>query len=179
MGDREIIDLLFNREERGLLEAEMLYKSRLLRIAEGLLSKEDAEECVNDVFLALWNHIPPARPDKLFPYMVQSLKNLAKNRWKAEQTQKRHAEIIELSDELAACIPDPTANTEEEAILAASNALSLFLKKQSRMKRDMFVLRYWYGKSIGEIASLFGFSFSKTAKLLERMKEELKKKVRS
>ena len=57
MGDREIIDLLFNREERGLLEAEMLYKSRLLRIAEGLLSKEDAEEYVNDVFLALWNHI--------------------------------------------------------------------------------------------------------------------------
>lgn len=33
-----------------------------MNIAMKLVSKEDAEECVNDTFLAVWNQIPPNKP---------------------------------------------------------------------------------------------------------------------
>ena len=43
MTDRSIIELLKERDERGLTEIEQAYGGRLRRIAESLLSKEDAE----------------------------------------------------------------------------------------------------------------------------------------
>ena len=92
MTDRSIIELLEKRDEEGLREAERQYGQRLRRIAERLLSKEDAEECVNDVFLALWNHVPPEKPENLMAYMTVILKNNARNRWSAEKAVKRNAE---------------------------------------------------------------------------------------
>ena len=72
MTDRSIIELLKERDERGLTEIEQAYGGRLRRIAESLLSKEDAEECVNDLYLALWKHIPPDEPVNLPSYMGES-----------------------------------------------------------------------------------------------------------
>lgn len=48
-----------------------------MNIAMKLVSKEDAEECVNDTFLAVWNQIPPNRPDPLCAYIFRITKNLA------------------------------------------------------------------------------------------------------
>ena len=93
MTDRSIIELLKERDERGLTEIEQAYGGRLRRIAESLLSKEDAEECVNDLYLALWKHIPPDEPVNLPSYMGAILRNLARDRWKAENRAKRRAEI--------------------------------------------------------------------------------------
>ena len=108
MTDRSIIQLLNQRDERGLEETQRLYGQRLTRIAETLLSKEDAEECVNDVYTALWNRVPQDESDSLMPYLAAILRNLARMRWRAEKAAKRSAEIISLSDETAEILPDPT-----------------------------------------------------------------------
>ena len=62
MTDRQIIELFLKRDENGIAETERLYGARLTRIAEAFLSREDAEECVSDTYLAAWNHIPPDEP---------------------------------------------------------------------------------------------------------------------
>ena len=63
MEDREIVDLLFVRSERGLDELERKYGRRLHALAMNILAdRRDAEECLNDVRLAVWNAIPPERP---------------------------------------------------------------------------------------------------------------------
>ena len=178
MTDRQIIELFLHRDESGIAELERQYGARLTRIAEGFLSREDSEECVNDTWLAAWNHIPPDEPRNLFAYLAVILRNKALNRLKAEQAKKRSVEVVELSEELAACIPDPKADTENEALSSFSDVLNRFLQAESPENRKMFVLRFWYGKNFREIAERFGCSEAKVQKTLNRMKHQLKKKYK-
>ena len=175
MTDRQIIELFLQRDEFGIEEMGRVYGARLLNIARGLLSSEDAEECVNDTYLALWTHIPPDEPVHLFAYAVTILRNLSKDRWRALNAEKRKAEIVELSEELSECLPDPGNNTEDEAIFRATDALNRYLSRQDRTKRNIFILYYWYGKSTKEISKQFGRTKGSTEKLLARMREELKR----
>ena len=61
MKDEKIIDLFFARDEEALRQIENKYGSLCRYIASNFLClREDRDECVNDVMLALWNSIPPA-----------------------------------------------------------------------------------------------------------------------
>lgn len=175
MTDVEIIQLFFDRDERGIAELERQYGRRFLRAAERLLSREDAEECLNDAYLAVWEHVPPDRPRNLRAYVETILRNLALNRLRSANALKRKVNLVELDDALSAMIPDPRANTEEQAILEVSDLLNSFLKKQSPSKRSLFVMRYLYGQQIPEITEALGFSEAKVRKTLLRMKDDLKK----
>ena len=62
MEDREIVALYWDRSEAAVAETQARYGPYCLAIARRILgSGEDAEECVNDVWLAAWNSIPPHR----------------------------------------------------------------------------------------------------------------------
>ena len=174
MTDREIIELFFNRDERGIAEVQKAYGSRLVHFAERYLSKEDAEECVDDTYLLLWKHIPPAEPDHFYAYAVKVLRNLVLNRLESMNAQKRKADIIELSDELADCLPDRGASTENQAVEHVSGVVNRFLYSQDPEKRHLFLRRYWFGDPVSEIARATGFTGSKIRKMLQRMKKELR-----
>ena len=178
MEDKQILELILKRDEAGIKEIEQRYGARLRLIAEGLLSKEDAEECLNDAYLILWNHAPEVKPQHLFAYLVMILKNLARQRWRDAKARKRDAVTVELSEQLAETLADFGTDTEGEAILNASDCINRFLKKQEKKNRVMFVLRYWYGKEIREIADYVGISSAAAAKALNRMKRKLIDAVR-
>ena len=56
MEDESIIELYFDRDERALRETEAKYGPLCRQVANNILgSPQDAEECVNDVYLALWD----------------------------------------------------------------------------------------------------------------------------
>ena len=78
----------------------------------------------------------------------------------------------------AAVIPDPRANTEEEALLEISDPLNHFLGSLTPENRKMFILRFWYGMSIREVADRTGNTEAKVQKLLSRLKQRLKKAFR-
>lgn len=174
MTDREIIELFFNRDERGIAEVQKAYGSRLVHFAERYLSKEDAEECVDDTYLLLWKHIPPAEPDHFYAYIVKILRNLVLNRLEGMNARKRKADLIELSDELSECLPDRSPSTETLAIEHVSGVVNRFLCSQEPEKRHIFLRRYWFGDPISEIARATGFTVSKIRKMLLRMKKELR-----
>ena len=63
MDDTAIIELYHRREERAIIESDRKYGGMCRSIALRLLGlREDAEECVNDTWYAVWNKIPPDRP---------------------------------------------------------------------------------------------------------------------
>ena len=68
MEDNQILAYFFARNEQGLKELEAKYGTRLKHLAMGILPEEDALECVNDTYLAVWNSIPPKKPEFLFAY---------------------------------------------------------------------------------------------------------------
>ena len=59
MRDRKIIKLIEKRDEKGLEALSEKYEKLLTYIATGILGSnvEDIEECVNDTYLKIWNHI--------------------------------------------------------------------------------------------------------------------------
>ena len=61
----------------------------------------------------------------------------------------------------------------EESFL--TSILNKFLYAQPKLRRNIFISRYWYLYSIREIAELYGLSESKVKVLLFRMRNELKK----
>ena len=66
MEDAQIIDHFFRRDPEALRAAQEKYEKRCLAAARHILpDARDAEECVSDVWLRLWNAIPPERPRSL------------------------------------------------------------------------------------------------------------------
>ena len=70
MDDGKIIELFWSRSQEALERTREKYGALCGSLAGRLLrSAEDVEECVNDAYMALWDAIPPARPDHLGAYM--------------------------------------------------------------------------------------------------------------
>ena len=174
MTDREIIELFTARDEKAIRVMAGRYGVRLQRIAENFLCPEDAEECVNDLYLALWKHIPPENPVHLFAYAVRILRNLAMMRLRAQGAAKRNAEFVALTDELAEVLEDASMNTEDEAIAMADDRIVRFLNCVDEEKQYLFVHRYFYGESIAELMKETGFSKSKIEVTLFRLRKKLR-----
>lgn len=67
MDDIEIINLFFNRDEKAINELKKNYETYLRKVSMNILGDEsDAEECLNDSYLSVWNSIPPAKPEHRF-----------------------------------------------------------------------------------------------------------------
>lgn len=81
MEDVQIIDLLFRRDPAALEAVEARYGKKCLASACRILpDRRDAEECVSDVWLRLWNAIPPERPRSLAAYIACIVRRVALDR---------------------------------------------------------------------------------------------------
>ena len=90
MDDAAIVSLFWQRDERALAETEQKYGSYCRHIAHSILADEqDAEESVNDAWLAAWQSIPPQRPGRLGTYLGKLTRNLSISRLRSLSAQKR------------------------------------------------------------------------------------------
>ena len=176
MDDKTIIALYESRDETAVKETQKKYGGLCQYIAEQILSsREDAEECVNDAYLGVWNSIPPTRPDSLRAYVCTLVRRLSIKRYHHEKAQKRNSTYDESLDELAGVLSD--GNTVETALDAKelSMVLELFLETLKKDDRVMFVRRYWFSESISEIAAHFDMSAHAVSVRLSRVREALRK----
>ena len=175
MDDSKIMTLLWERQEQALRELEQKYDVQLKKIASRIVSEEDAEECVNDTYLAVWNSVPPNKPEYLFAYTAKICRNLALNKVERNNAMKRSAVVVELSAELIESIPDnkPVRDGQE-----LREAIEKFLKDVSEEQRKIFLRRYWYGESIKELAKAFGYRENKVKSILFRLRKLLWKELK-
>ena len=174
MDDNQIIELFFDRSETALEAASKKYGGICRHIATNLLgSSQDAEECVNDTYHALWNTIPPARPNPLVSYIARITRNLALKKRSYITAAKRSVVTVPL-DELSGCLsqgPTPQQILEAREL---TQLLDRFLDTLDQDNRAMFLRRYWFFDSIEVIARGFGISQSAVKSRLFRMREQLK-----
>lgn len=173
MEDKKIISLLLRRSEEALALISHRFGCRLHQLAQNiLLSQQDAQECVNDTYLAVWNSIPPQNPEPLFPYVCRLCKNIAISRLRTLTAQKRSGYTLAL-DEL-----DQTVGTLDldETISARElgRAIDRFLDSIGRDNRVIFMRRYWYGDSVADIAKDTGISENAVSVRLHRIRGKLK-----
>lgn len=174
MEDSKIIGLLFDRAEGAISALAEKFGRRLKGLALNILgSIRDAEECVSDTYLAIWNAIPPKHPDPLAGFVYRTGRNQALKRLRADSAQKRSDRYDLSLDELAGCIPGPAL---EERVFARELGLAIdrFLEGQSRENRALFLRRYWFGDSVRDIARAFGMKENAVSVRLSRIRDRLR-----
>ncbi len=177
MEDEKIIELYFERSEQAVIETDVKYGKMCLCIAKNIInSNEDAEECVNDTYLGVWNSIPPTRPKKLSAYIAKITRNLAFKKVAYTNAKKRTAGLIVSLEELDKCFAAPDDKLsrlfESEEL---EKKLECFLAGQSYESRNIFLRRYWFMDSITDIAKRFSISETKVRSRLFRTRNKLKK----
>ena len=176
MDDKQIIDLFLNRSEKAIAEVRKKFGRYCHYISYNILhNDEDAEGCVNDTFIKVWQSIPPNNPKHLAAFIGKITRNLSLDRYEKYNAKKRGGGQLESAfDELRDCLPgtDNTTNIADDIIL--KEALNKFLWSLPIQIRKIFIRRYWYMSTIKEISSDFNISESKTKMVLMRTRNSLK-----
>ena len=175
MEDSKIISLFFERSEQAIRELDRKYGPVVKKTAANILNdRQDAEECVNDTYLRVWNSIPPHAPDPLVSYTCKIARNLAVNRYHANKAEKRGGYDLIL-DEMQECIPSEANVETEYDAKELSAAINRFLAELKPEDRFLFVRRYWYADSIADIAAMTNGSPNRISVRLFRLREKLRR----
>lgn len=139
-----------------------------------LKNPQDAEECVNDAYLGVWNTIPPQHPNPLLTYLCRIVRNRSIKRYHANTAQKRNSSYDVALDELAQSIP--TLETVESTLSAQelTQLLDTFLAGLDPRNRMLFVRRYWYADDIPALAERFRMSRNSVSIRLSRIRKKLR-----
>ena len=173
--DHEIIELYWARSESAVHETDEKYGAKLHTLSGRILPEaEDAEECVNDTYLGAWNAMPPHRPSLLSTFLGKITRNLSFDLYRKMHRGKRGGSQVDaVLDELEECVSGKDNIERQWEMKELVAEINQFLQKLPEEKRCMFVLRYWYVDSIGEIAGRLGRSENYVSVTLNRIRGKL------
>ena len=175
LNDKQIINLYFSRNEQAIEETRNKYGSFCRKIAFNILSNyEDTEECENDTYLKMWNSIPPNRPKSIKAYIGKITRNIAIDLWKKNHTQKRNTGIEILFSELEDAIPSTSQIEDEFDLTELTSIINNWLLTLNKRECSLFILRYWQGESVKDIAKKWHTSPNKLSGKLFRLRASLK-----
>lgn len=174
MEDTEIISLLFARRESALDEIIRRYGRILKNFAGHILpTAQDAEECVNDALLDIWNTVPPKRPESVASYAAMLTRRRAIDRLRRLTAKKRGGGVYLVAlDELEDCIPGDAAFDDDADALR--DVINSFLAGLSAGDRLLFMGRYFALESIEDLAGNNGVTKNTVNIRLSRMRKKLK-----
>lgn len=173
MEDRQIVALFEQRNAAAIRETQQAYGRQLHTIAMAVLRDElDAEECVSDGLLRAWNVIPPQKPAFLGAFLSKIVRQLAIDRLRAREADKRGGGEYLLSlEELSECVGGVETAFDEATL---TQAIGEYLKTVPAEARWMFLRRYFHFDSIKDIAKARAVTQSKVKSTLFRTRKGLR-----
>lgn len=175
MEDSEIIALFFARSEQAIQALADKYGRIFQNLAGNILAnRRDAEECINDTYLGVWNRIPPSRPENLAAYVCRITRNLALKRYESNNAKKRKSQYDIAYEELENCLytaADPAIICEKKELI---RLIETFLDSLKQEDRILFIRRYWFADSVLEIAAKTGMTPNNVSVRLARTRDKLK-----
>lgn len=176
MNDEQIVGLYWARDEQAIFETDRSYGGLCRSISKRILkNSEDAEECVNDSYLRLWDRLPPEKPDSLGSFLTRIVRNLCLDRLRQIGAAKRGGSAITVClDELE----QVTGSDDVESDLMAQELakhIDAFLRTQSQEARNIFLRRYYFFDTRTEIATRYEISAAQVSVVLSRTRKRLLK----
>lgn len=175
MEDKRIIELFFSRSESAISHLSEKYGKLCRKIANNILNNSsDAEECLNDTLLGVWNSIPPNHPDSLISYVCRIARNCALKRYEYNTAQKRNSHYDVALDKLDECLAASSGVEQEIDAMELKNDLDRFLSGLNKTDRVIFMRRYYFSDPYEQIADLIGLSEKNVSVRLTRIRAKLK-----
>ena len=175
MDDKLILKLFNERSEEAITATKDKYGNTLKKIARNVLgNSDDAEECVNDAYLALWNSIPPQSPDPFGAFACRVVKNISLKKLRHNTAEKRNTYYDASFDELADCLLSNESVEDGINEKELKEAIERFLGTLKKVDRVLFVKRYWFAQDISQIAEETGYKANYINVHLHRTREKLK-----
>lgn len=173
MEDHEIVELLQARDSAAIRAVQERYGKLLARLAGRIVyDSRDAEECVNDALLQMWNAIPPHEPSSLGAFLCVIVRQNALDRRRRQTAEKRGGTEYDVSlDELVECV---SGGGEEVSAAVLTDAINRYLCTLSPPMRAAFLRRYFAAEPIREIAKALRCSESKVKSMLFRARKGLR-----
>lgn len=174
--EEEIIALYWSRNEEAIRQTADTLGRYCYTVAYNILGNpEDAEECVNDTYLALWNAIPPARPASFKHFVTRILRNLALNRYKEQNRDKRGGGQVPLAlEELSEVVSDTEDIPADYARKELLESVTRFLRRCSPRDRSLFLDRYVRLEPTAVLAKRYGVKEAQVLLILSRTRKKLK-----
>jgi RNA polymerase sigma-70 factor (ECF subfamily) len=171
----KLTKLFFDRDERAIKETQNEYGDYCLSVAYNIIGNRlDAEECVNDAYLRVWNSIPPARPINFKAFIAKITRNLAIDKIKHRTAKKRDVATVAFEELEGTLAAEELFISDGVGMEELQKAINKFLYTQSPRDRAIFILRYFYCESVSIVAKKMCTSESNTSKILKKTREELK-----
>ena len=176
MEDEKIIELFFTRSENAISELSKKYEKICMTISMNILgNNEDAEECINDTYLGVWNTIPPQKPDNLTAFVCRIARNLSLKKHAYNSAEKRQGNYGVCIDELAECIPSHHTVESEIEFSQLSETVNKFISSLDKTNQFLFVRRYFFSDSYESLANHTGLKEQAIRTRLSRIRSNLKK----
>ena len=176
MDDEKIIEMLFSRAEESISVIDEKYGAACKKIAKDILGNEqDAEECVSDAYLGVWNTVPPERPKPFSTCLYRILRNLSLKKLTANKAKKRSAMFEELITELEDYLPSTETVEKRMEQMELAKAIDEFLETLTPDNRKVFLRRYWFSESYEQIANDLCMSVGNVSMRLVRTREKMRK----
>lgn len=175
MDDEKIIELFFARNEQAIDELDMKYGKVCHKISYNILNNRlDAEECVNDTYLGMWNAIPPQRPNPLLAFVCKLVRRYSLMRHRANTAMKRNSTYDVALNEIENCISTKERIEDTLEAKALARVIESFLDSLTEENRIIFMRRYWFSDSYEEIAKRMGMTEKNVSVRLTRTRKQLR-----
>ncbi len=177
MSDEEIITLYLKRDEKAITATKDKYYNYLYKIAFQIVGNhEDAEECLDDTFLFVWNMETINTESSLMALLIKLTRRTCIDVLRKRNSQKRiPSECVLSIDELADSISGGNSPDKVYDGKMLNTAIGKFVSSLPPDQRKLFIGRYCYFDSIKVVADYNGITESKAKSILFRVRKKLKK----
>ncbi len=174
MNDSELARKLKKKEEKAfetvIRQYTPLVATIVRNVSKGLLSKEDIEETVTDVFVTLWKNTDSIIEDKLKGYLCRIARTRTLNRLSAV----RNHEVLNIDDY---DLEDDFSLSAEVEKNAAAAQLREIISEIEMPDREIIIRYYYYAQNTTKISEVMGLNLHTVKSKLQRTRSKIKSKL--
>lgn len=172
MREQEMIELLLQKEEKGMTEL-LVHYGPLMRyvIAPVLRNAQDQEDCLSEIAMQIWKKIERFDPKRgsWNAWLTAIARNYALN-YKRDRSAQGGA------GEIPPDLPSPEPSPEEQILRKERQAaVNRALQRLSARDRTLFYRKYYYMQPTAQIASETGLTERAVEGKLYRIKKQLRR----
>lgn len=151
------------------------YSNLIFKVAYKVLNKRElSEECINDVFLKVWNNIDifNKEDDKFKNWICTITKYTAIDMLRSE---KKHSNNLSIEEEVL------NSKSELEKDFQNDNDLLIIkneINSMDKIDREIFIRRFYYGEKIKVISEKLGMTDNAINLRILRGRKRLSEKIR-